>query len=231
MSGGCLQILLACALATTVFSEDRPKVWHVVWTGGQSNSVGTNSQRSGYPTWPTSPRIQNYVQANSSFIPAVVPLQGEYNVGFSQVRTTSSTQRDTKRERERERDRERETHTLTMPSYSHQHPTPNRTPQTFANLLLPTIPHDHGIVLLNTGVGGTGFIDGRWVVPGGDLTINAIKQVTALAAALPAKLGGTYSFHSMLWHQGECDAGDNRVKTEFQSTYVDRRRRVHMRVV
>lgn len=27
--------------------------------------------------------------------------------------------------------------------------------QTFANLLLPTLPDDHGIVLLNTGVGGT----------------------------------------------------------------------------
>lgn len=27
--------------------------------------------------------------------------------------------------------------------------------QTFANLLLDTLPEDHGIVLLNTGVGGT----------------------------------------------------------------------------
>jgi hypothetical protein len=121
-----------------------------------------------------SDRIQNYVQKSSTFIPAAVPLQGEYNVGFS---------------------------------------------QTFANLLLPTIPADHGIVLLNTGVGGTGFVDGRWVVPNGPLTVNAIKQVTALAAALPAKLGGTYNFHSMLWHQGECDAGDNRDKPEFQSTF------------
>ena len=114
MNCGCLQTLLVCALATTVFSEDRPKIWHVVWTGGQSNSVGTNSQTSGYPTWPTSARIQNYVQSNSSFIPAVVPLQGEYNVGFSQVRTTSTHREIQEREerdrcKDRERERERET--------------------------------------------------------------------------------------------------------------------------
>ena len=24
--------------------------WHLVWTGGQSNSVGTNSQKNGYPS-------------------------------------------------------------------------------------------------------------------------------------------------------------------------------------
>jgi hypothetical protein len=29
--------------------------------------------------------------------------------------------------------------------------------QTFANLLLQTLPDDHGVVLVNTGVGGTGF--------------------------------------------------------------------------
>ena len=121
MNCGCLQTLLVCALATTVFSEDRPKYWHVVWTGGQSNSVGTNSQTSGYPTWPTSARIQNYVQSNSSFIPAVVPLQGEYNVGFSQVRTTSThreIQEREERDRCKDRERERERDAFTM-SYSH----------------------------------------------------------------------------------------------------------------
>ena len=34
--------------------------WHIVWTGGQSNSVGTNSQTSGFPTWPTNPLVQMY---------------------------------------------------------------------------------------------------------------------------------------------------------------------------
>lgn len=108
------------------------KIWHIVWTGGQSNSVGTNSQTAGYPTWPTSPRIQNfcsYGNCEGTFRAAKVPLYNEVNVGFS---------------------------------------------QTFANLLLPTLPDDHGIVLLNTGVGGTGFQDGRWAVPDGDLALRSI---------------------------------------------------------
>jgi hypothetical protein len=40
--------------------------------------------------------------------------------------------------------------------------------------------------------------------------VNSLKQVDALAAALPTALGGNYSFDAMLWHQGEEDAGDNR---------------------
>lgn len=106
------------------------------------------------------------------FIPAKVPVYGEFNVGFS---------------------------------------------QTFANLLLPTLPEDHGVVIINTGVGGTGFSDGRWVVPNGSLTIQSIAAVEKLAIALPQNLGGEYIFHAMLWHQGEEDAGDNR--DHFQATY------------
>jgi hypothetical protein len=134
-------------------------VWHLVWTGGQSNSVGTNSQKSGYPTWPTTDRIQSFNWRQGTFKPAAVPLSGESNVGFS---------------------------------------------QTFANLLLPTLPEGHGIVVMNTGVGGTGFSDGRWVVPNGDLTKNSIAQVDKLATLLPTALGGTYVFHAMLWHQVGC---------------------------
>tara|TARA_B110001452_G_scaffold131753_1_gene109451 strand:- start:3776 stop:4714 length:939 start_codon:yes stop_codon:yes gene_type:complete len=81
--------------------------------------------------------------------------------------------------------------------------------QTFANLLLPTLPEDHGIVLLNTGVGGTGFQDGKWVVPDGPLLQRSLTAVEELSDALPKNLGGNYSFHAMLWHQGEDDAGDN----------------------
>ena len=111
--------------------------WHVVWTGGQSNSVGTNSQRSGYPMWPTTNRIQMFCWsgrgcAQNSFAPAAVPLYGEHNVGFS---------------------------------------------QTFANLLLKTLPADHGVVTLNTGVGGTGFHDNLWTVPDGELTKQSIGAV------------------------------------------------------
>ena len=56
-------------------------------------------------------------------------------------------------------------------------------------------------VLLNTGVGGTGFSDGNWVVPNGRLTVRAIAAVEALKANITAALGGEYSFHTMLWHQ------------------------------
>lgn len=182
-----LHVLLPLALATAAAAaasdgvpaaaSGTPKVtnWHVVWTGGQSNSVGTNSQKEGYPTWPTTARIQNFCSYGSckgTFKPAAVPLYNELNVGFS---------------------------------------------QTFANLLLPTLPADHGIVLLNTGVGGTGFSDGDWVVPNGRLTVRAIAAVEALRANLTSALGGEYSFHTMLWHQGEEDAADNR--DHFSASY------------
>jgi hypothetical protein len=132
--------------------------WHVVWTGGQSNSVGTNSQKSGYPTWPTTDRIQMFCwsgHCNGTFTPATVPLYGEANVGFS---------------------------------------------QTFANLLLATLPPGHGVVTLNTGVGGTGFSDGRWT-NSGDLTLRSVAVVKHLAEVLPTALGGQMVFHAMLWHQ------------------------------
>ena len=36
---------------------------------------------------------------------------------------------------------------------------------TYGNLLLQTLPEGHGVVLVNTGVGGTGFHDGMWDAP------------------------------------------------------------------
>lgn len=178
---GSLALVLALAEAQRVSSTDSTSsstitTWHVVWTGGQSNSVGTNSQKSGYPIWPTSARIQNFCWSGrgckaGTFSPARVPLYNELNVGFS---------------------------------------------QTFANLLLPTLPESHGIILLNTGVGGTGFSDGNWV-PDGRLTKQSIAAVQKLKAALPTTIGGNYSFHTMLWHQGEEDAADNR--QHYSATY------------
>merc|ERR1711988_1360211 len=164
-------------LAAVASASSNTTTWHVVWVGGQSNSIGTNSQKSGFPTFPTTDRIQMFCWSgegcqSSSFAAAKYPIYGEFNVGFS---------------------------------------------LTFANLLLPTLPPSDGIVLLNTGVGGTGFIDNRWVVPDGPLTQQSISAVDKLAEALPTNLGGTYSFHSMLWHQGEDDAGDNR--QHFQAGY------------
>ena len=40
----------------------------------------------------------------------------------------------------------------------------------------------------------------------------------ALQDNLTSALGGEYSFHTMLWHQGEEDAADNR--NHFSATYV-----------
>jgi hypothetical protein len=48
-------------------------------------------------------------------------------------------------------------------------------------------------------------------VPNGPLAVQSVSVVKALHASLPVTLGGVYTFHSMLWHQGEEDAGDNRV--------------------
>ena len=82
--------------------------------------------------------------------------------------------------------------------------------QTFANLLLPTLPDGHGVIIVNNGVGGTGFQDGRWDIPNGPLTQNAVAAMTALAAGVkPHFQNGTYKLHAMLWHQGEEDAADN----------------------
>ena len=118
-----LAVVMAAASLVPATSTNATTVWHVVWVGGQSNSVGTNSQTSGYPTWATTDKIQMFCWSGrgceaGSFTPATVPMYNEVNVGFG---------------------------------------------QTFANLLLPTLPEGHGIVLLNTGVGGTGFVDKRCV--------------------------------------------------------------------
>jgi len=167
-----LMSLLLALTATTALAlgASNATTWHVVWVGGQSNSVGTNTQSSGYPVWPTTPLVQMFCWnaqhgcKTGSFSPAQVPVYGEANVGFS---------------------------------------------LTFANLLLQSLPADHGVVLVNTGVGGTGFHAGQWNAPNGPLAVQSVRVMQALNASFPTALGGTYSFHSMLWHQGEQDAGDN----------------------
>ena len=85
-------LLASLALAVgTAANRTNMTTWHVVWTGGQSNSVGTNSQHPGsYPAWPTTDRIQMFCWSGrgctqNSFAPAAVPLYGESNVGFSQT--------------------------------------------------------------------------------------------------------------------------------------------------
>ena len=168
-------ILLVSLLIASVSAASN---WHVIWVGGQSNSVGTNSDAPGsYPTWPANDLIQMYCWngrgcKGGSFAPATVPVWGESNVGFS---------------------------------------------LTFANLYLKTLPEDHGIVLLNTGVGGTGFHDGRWLPPNGPLAIQSVNAVKGLFGNISSGLGGTSVFQAMLFHQGEEDAGDNRGMDERKS--------------
>eukprot|EP00026_Physarum_polycephalum_P013539 Phypoly_transcript_13951.p1 GENE.Phypoly_transcript_13951~~Phypoly_transcript_13951.p1 ORF type:complete len:286 (+),score=40.86 Phypoly_transcript_13951:101-958(+) len=89
---------------------------------------------------------------------------------------------------------------------------------TFANLLLPTLPEGHGVIICNTGVGGTGFISGQWTIPSGPLVKATVTALQSLVSSIPTKLGGTFgSLDAMLWHQGEDDAGDNGM--HYHATY------------
>ena len=172
---GVFLLCLSHCFASPSLFKLNVTLWHVVWVGGQSNSVGTNSQLSGnYPTWPTTPLIQNYCWnnkrvascPNGTFTSAQVPLFNEANVGFS---------------------------------------------QTFSNLLLQTLPVGHGVIIVNTGVGGTGFEDGDWTPPNGSLVVQSVNAMQQLANQVSLQLGGDFKLDVLLWHQGEEDAGDNRV--------------------
>ncbi len=156
-------LLLVAALS--VSAQQNVTSWHVVWVGGQSNSVGTNTQRAGYPTWPLTPAIQMYNFKKDSFSPAQYPIYNDDNVGFS---------------------------------------------LTYANLLLSTLPAGHGVVLVSTGVGGTGFHAHQWNAPDGPLLVRSVNVTQALFRAITPALGGSATMHSFLWHQGEQDAGDNK---------------------
>jgi hypothetical protein len=108
---------------------------------------------------------------------------------------------------------QQKSHPPSQPHLLSCHHSPPACPthcRSFANLLLQTLPPNHGIILVNTGVGGTGFHDGRWVAPDGPLAVQCVTVVQALFNDFPALGGTNLSLHSMLWHQGEEDAGDNR---------------------
>jgi len=88
---------------------------------------------------------------------------------------------------------------------------------TYANLLYQTLPPGHGVVIISTGVGGTGFHDHNWGAPNGTLLLRSVYNTQQLFQFLPSSLGGSATLHSMLWHQGELDAGDN--GAAYQATY------------
>ena len=91
--------------------------------------------------------------------------------------------------------------------------------RTFAKQLLPTLGSDDVVVLVPTGISGTGFIDGVWPAYTGSGFKPAIAMLRrawhllsegedgAEAQASPPSYNR--SFAGVLWQQGTCDAGDN----------------------
>jgi hypothetical protein len=64
-------------------SDSNVTTWRVVWVGGQSNSVGTNSDTTTHPTWPLNSRIQQFVwrgELAGTFATASYPIFNEGNV-------------------------------------------------------------------------------------------------------------------------------------------------------
>ena len=81
----------------------------------------------------------------------------------------------------------------------------------FARALLPVLHPQDVIVLVPTAISGTGFVDGVWTAYVGT---GFIPSVAMLRRAWELIGEGKYEsfnrrFAGVLWHQGECDAGDN----------------------
>jgi hypothetical protein len=75
--------LLPLAAAVKSGSVANVTTWRVVWVGGQSNSVGTNSDTATHPNWPLNSRIQQFVwrgERAGTFEPAAYPIFNEANV-------------------------------------------------------------------------------------------------------------------------------------------------------
>ncbi len=81
--------------------------------------------------------------------------------------------------------------------------------QSFAALYLTMLPANHGIVLVNTAVSGTGFYGGNWFTSNQGLTAQMLTALNFASSSIGTQLGGTPQFDLFLWHQGEEDAGDN----------------------
>ena len=93
--------------------------------------------------------------------------------------------------------------------------------RSFARSLLPSLGENDVVVLVPTGISGTGFIDGVWPAYTGSGFKAAIAMLLRTwhllqAGGIAAAADGiatiaTYnrSFDGVLWHQGTLDAGDN----------------------
>jgi len=165
--------LLLLQTSTSIVPVTAAPVTHVILIAGQSNSVGSNA---GGPTPEdtTSPNILQLNCCSSSGQP--VPL---------------------------------ENCTLTMAQDPLLHQCGMARNQhigfgmSFVRALNATINHGDSILIVPTGIGGTGFIDHTWTEdgPGFIRAINRTNRAFELAV--------NPVFTAVLWHQGECDAGDN----------------------
>ena len=96
--------------------------------------------------------------------------------------------------------------------------------RTFAKSLLASLGSDDVIVLVPTGISGTGFIDGVWPAYTGTgfrPAIAMLRRTWQLLGESRQAAPATYnrSFDGVLWHQGTCDAGDNSQHVAANASY------------
>ena len=83
--------------------------------------------------------------------------------------------------------------------------------RSFSRTLLPHLPAEDVILLVPTGYGGTGFINGNWNAYTGGGFQFAVQALLRAWALLGEGQYAKYNkiFAGIGWHQGEADAGDN----------------------
>ena len=83
--------------------------------------------------------------------------------------------------------------------------------RSFARTLLPTLPEADRIVLVSTGLGGTGFRGGVWPAYTGSGFVTAIAKLRRAWELMGQGEWAKYdrSFDAFLWMHGTADAGDN----------------------
>ena len=84
--------------------------------------------------------------------------------------------------------------------------------RSFAKSLLGGLPAGDAVLVVPTAIGGTGFMDGTWTAYVGSGFVRAVQrlqQAWSVATQQKAYSGYNVTFDGVLWHQGECDAGDN----------------------
>ena len=104
--------------------------------------------------------------------------------------------------------------------------------RTFAKSLLPSLGEEDVVVLVPTGISGTGFIDGVWPAYTGSGFKAAIamlertwqllgggKSAVDVSGGPTAAASWNRSFDGVLWHQGTCDAGDNSQHIAVNASY------------